>query len=259
MWSALQRVEQIRVALWGAPWLVAAVWGCWAALRPEYGLAVTFVAVLAGGLAWLWFAYVFFVSRFGAAHGLCAPGVLALILLWPLSQALAPALLALPGGYIASFDGVTLALHLLCLGVAAAAHARRAPLPAVSDAPGPRLHWPGLEVNLRRRSIVSTPPPGTRWWVGALLGGLASVLLFAWMKATLAASGQVLLAVSLMHGVSLYLCAGPLGRQLGQALRLRQLEKRLPGEPFRHDKLPELLRLRRQSWLGRLLRQFGAD
>ena len=27
MWSALQRVEQIRVALWGAPWLVAAVWG----------------------------------------------------------------------------------------------------------------------------------------------------------------------------------------------------------------------------------------
>ena len=24
MWSALQRVEQIRVALWGAPWLVAA-------------------------------------------------------------------------------------------------------------------------------------------------------------------------------------------------------------------------------------------
>jgi hypothetical protein len=259
MWSALQRVEQIRVALWGAPWLVAAVWGCWAALRPEYGLEVPLVAALAGGLAWLWFVYVFGVSRFGVAHGLCAPGVLALILLWPLSQALAPALLALPTGHIASFDGATLGLHLLCLGAAAAAHARRAPLPAVSNAPGPRLHWPGLEVDLRRRRIASTPPQGARWWVDALLGGLASVLLFAWMKATLAASGQVLLAVVLMHGVSLCLYAGPLGRQLGQALRLRQLEKRLSGAPFCHEKLPELLRLRRQSWLVRLLRRLGAD
>lgn len=259
MWSALQRVEQIRVALWGAPWLVAAVWGGWAALRPEYGLAVPFVAALAGGLAWLWFAYVFGVSRFGAVHGLCAPGVLALILLWPLSQALAPALLALPAGHIASFDGATLALHLLCLGAAAAVHARRAPLPAASDALGQRLRWPGLDVDLRRRSIASTPHPGTRWWVDALLGSLASVLLFAWMKATLAVPGRVLLAVVLMHGISLYLYAAPLGRQLGQALRLRQLERRSPGVPFSHDKLPELLRLRRQSWLNRLFRRFGGD
>lgn len=257
MWSALQRVEQIRVALWGAPWLVAAVWGCWAALRPGYGLALTLVAALAGGLAWLWFAYVFGVSRFGVVHGLCAPWVLALILLWPLSQALAPALLALPAGHIAIFDGATLALHLLCLGTAAALHARRAPLPAASDVP--RLHWPGLEVNLRRRSIAGTPHPGTRWWVDGLLGGVASVLLFAWMKATLAAPDRVLLAVVLMHGVSLYLYAAPLGRQLGQALRLRQLESRLPGVPFSHDQLPELLRLRRQSWLNRLFRGLGGD
>lgn len=90
-----------------------------------YTLAVPFVAALAGGWRGCGFMYVFGVSRFGAVHGLCAPGVLALILLWPSASAGAGARVAgrAHRELRRRHPGATLAV----LKAAAAVHARRAP------------------------------------------------------------------------------------------------------------------------------------
>lgn len=248
-----QRLGQLYAALWSTPLLSALLWGCWAALRFSERSWVWSCAAAAGALSAAWFLYVAVWSRFGTNHSVWAPWALAAILLWPASQALAPALLGVTGTPLAVIDLLTLAMHAGCLIAAALWHGRLAPLPAV-DAASKRLDWPGMRINLRQRTL--SPQPGkAAVWPEALAAGSGSVILYAWLQAHFLLPERIAIAVIAMHAASFYLYFGALGQILGQGLRLRQLERRrLPGPPFAPEALPDLEAARRRSWPARMFR-----
>ncbi|TXH43984.1 hypothetical protein [uncultured Zoogloea sp.] len=246
------RVGQLYAALWSSPLLSALLWGCWAALRfDERGWAWG-IAGAAALLSAAWFGYVAVWSRFGSAHNLWAPWALSAIMLWPASQALAPAFLDVTGAQIAGIDLFTLALHAGSLITAALWHARFAPLPA-ADAQAKHLDWPGTRINLRQRTL-SAQHGESSGLPGALAAGVGSVLLYGWLKTRFDLPERIAIAVIAMNAVSFFVYFGALGQILGQGLRLHQLESRFPGRLFSHEALPQLEAARRDSWPARLFR-----
>jgi len=249
MLTPFERFGQRRTVQWSAPLLSAFLWGAWAALRfhdPSWTGATAAGAAL---LSALWLHYLAAWSRFGSDHYLWSPWVFAAILLWPASQALTPAWLGADAGAV---DLASLALHAGSLAGAALWHARAAPLPTLASA-ARHLDWPDMRIDLRRRTLTVCAHGERNNWAGGIFAASGSVMLYAWLKSRFELPDRLAIAAILMHAVSLYAYFGPLGRQLGQGLRLRQLEARLPGPPFSDATLKALEAARQRVGIRRIL------
>lgn len=118
------------------------------------------------------------------------------------------------------------------------------------------LRWDGCRVDLRKRHIDKLQDAqgeaagAKRWLSPALVGGL-SVVSYQVLKASLPERGLVLFATLLALAGGLWLCIGPLAKALGQAWRLRQLERLTGGAPFSTARLDWLTRERLRHARGR--------
>ena len=236
---------QRRVAQWGGPLIFAFMWGSWGVMRglePRAAAAVASIAVLLG-LVWL--TYALGRSTFGSVHGRAAPWALSLLLLWPMGAMFLP---RAPWAERWPADAAMWALHAAVLTAAAALHARAA---ARRSPPGARnWAWSGVTVDLVRRRLRSARVEATNW-SSVSVAAASSASVYGALKVQFDAPTLVLLVTAMSNAIAFYLYAGPLGRQLGQAWQLRRVERAEGGQPFEHEALPELERLRAASLLYR--------
>ncbi|HEX5371756.1 MAG TPA: hypothetical protein VFW84_03390 [Aquabacterium sp.] len=115
-----------------------------------------------------------------------------------------------------------------------------------------RLKWLDCEIDLRRHRIGQVRRPGdgsTSLVAPGVIGGL-SVVAYLLIQAWLPQAGLIVLGVAISWALGLWLCLWPLGRALGQAWRLRQIERQT-GQHFVSEHLDRLTRERQASIIGR--------
>lgn len=241
--------KQLRALTVSAPLLLAFGWGfmLWThGLRPSelvmglVGLVCLSAVLLVQPLIW--------TSPWGTHMVIrtCVGAVVAFVLPW--SIMLAP-MISLGSAPPWALSAILVALHCTALVVAAVWHARQATLQTGAKV----LKWPGIDIDLRQRVIRKRweeTSLATQIASPALIGG-ASVILYHALKAWVPEQGMILIAVLLASGIGLWLEVGPLGRALGQAWRLRSLERQDGGRPFASDRLGWLTTERQRSPIGR--------
>lgn len=212
------------------------------------GIALTAAFVAAG-----WFGWVAWLSPFGSLHMLLSPFVLLGLVFWPLSELLVPIPLEGQGGLrVLWADALTLTWHLLVLGWGGRSHSQR--LSNATTLKGGALQWDGLRVSVVNRLLTLTNSgrdEGTQvWWAAA-----ASAPAYALLMQLLGLQGLGIILVGAAHAFSLWIYLGPLGRMLGQGIRLRQLELSIGGARFVSDRFRWMESERQRYMMGRLLRR----
>lgn len=246
--------SQMWVASWGSPLLFGGLWWVFAKLRtPDPGVAAC--AGLVGGVtAFIWLSWVAWRSSFGSLHGLLTPPVLAVLFLWPTSQALLPAT-GLNGAQVFAADAISLAWHGIVLALAAFWHGRAIALPVqgkISD-----LEWPGMRISMRKRLLIPNLSCNKLDWVSPGITALATIPAYALFKVVFDVPSRPAGAAVLFSAMSTWLYLGYLGPIWGQAFRLRAIEKNMPGPRFTHERYKWLQAERRKRWLGRRLGKFN--
>lgn len=236
---------QLRALAWVSP-LLAAMGSGFAlrahgmALTPSFWGTIGGVALLAAVLAHL----SIWTSRWGTRHQwVSVVGAFALFVL-PWSVMLTP---RLQTGTPWFSIGIVVA-EVLALLASAVIHAHLSP----TDANSQRLKWLDCEIDLRRHRIgqVSRPGDGSKAFMApGVIGGL-SVISYLLIRAWLPQEGLIALGVAISWALGLWLCLWPLGRALGQAWRLHQIERQT-GQPFVSEHLDRLTRERQSSIIGR--------
>jgi hypothetical protein len=199
-------------------------------------LATMVAAVLAQLAIW--------ISHWGTRHQWVSAIATFGLFVVPWSTMLAP-LLAGGGRGVSLF--ITL-VQALALCLSAVFHAKQ----TRPDQQARRLTWSDCDIDLRKQVIRHADRPASPTGLviaPALIGGL-SVSLYQVLKSRLGQDSMLLLGVVVASGMGLWLCIWPLGRALGQAWQLSQLERELGGR-FVSDRLPWLTQERRRSVVGR--------
>lgn len=240
--------SKLRGLAWSAPGMAMFGWGfaLWShGLRPgELVLAITglIMAVL-----FLLAQQAIWVSPWGSRFQQVASLSAFITMVLPWALMLPP--LVQTNAMAPMWRSVLIAAALtVILLLGALVHARR----AVIDPTARALDWQGARIDLRRHLIRrgETAPRDGRWAIApALIGGL-SVLLYQWLRELLPQQTLVLAASLGVFAGTAWLCAGPLGRALGQGWRLQQIERH-SGRRFENEQYQRLTKERMTSGLGR--------
>lgn len=249
------KFSQLLVAQWGSSTMIAALWYFFTKLRTPDLLVAAYATLASGGLAFTFFTWVTWRSRFGSLHGLLAPPILAVLLFYPMSQSLLPAM-GLEKSQVLILDLLALALHVLVLSLTAAWHWHR--IPPV-EAGKNTLNWPGMQILVKRRMLKSTASIGNFDWVSPGLTAVIGTFAYAIFKNVFDAPSRPAGAAALMTAVSLWLYISQFGSIWGQAFRLKKLEKNLYGALFVHEQYPLLQAERNKRFMGRFFKCFGPD
>lgn len=236
---------QLRPLAWAGPALAAfgAGFALWAHGMPPspwlWGLtgAVALAAAVLAHLA-IW------ASRWGRLHQEVTAIATLLLFVLPWSLMLTP---RLQDGSLRLSIGIAGA-ELMALLASAAVHAHRCTLQARAN----RLIWSDCEIDVRRQVIAQVRRPGDRSTMmvaPSLIGGL-SVAAYLFIQTLLPERSMLMVAVAISWALALWLCIGPLGRALGQAWRLRQIERQ-SGQRFVSEHLARLTQERQRSPIGR--------
>lgn len=245
-----EQFSQLKALQWTAPLITGAL--VFASVKLHglvSGDALLWVTGSVMVLTWVLSMLAVWGSAWSGRHQFVSVGGAFVLVVAPMVTLFLPQLSL--GGALSGMrlSGLVLLVFLVVLLLSGWHHARRCAMPS-GDAK--KVSWPPCQIDLTKHTFsVVVDPQTSRFpaWPAASVGA-ASVVLYHWLASMTSENEMVVIAAVIALAMGLCLCLLPLGRALGQAWRLRQLEAQR-GVRLVSARLPWLTKERQQFAFGR--------